>query len=99
MPDQDKQNSNTGETVKGSSSNTDSSGAATAPGRAKENQGSTGTEIQNPGPSRHHEDVTGDITERSNENQSGTDDHTLRNPSGDDLRDAADGDEGSGKNF
>jgi hypothetical protein len=99
MPDQDKQNSTTQESVKGSSSNTDSSGAATAPGRAQENQGSTGTEIQNPGTSRQDEDVTGDITERSNEGQSDTDDQTVRNPSGDDLRDAADGDEGSGKNF
>lgn len=83
--------------VKGSSAD-NIAGTATATGRAQQNQGTTGTAIQNPGTSRQNEDVTGDGTERTGESQSSTD-GTVRNPSGDDLGNAADGDEGSGTNI
>lgn len=84
--------------VKGSSSDT-IGGTATATGRAVQNQGTTGTEIQNPGTSRQDEDQTGDATERTAQNQSSSTDQPIRNPSGDDLSNAADGDEGSGRNI
>ena len=83
--------------VKGSSSD-NIGGTAMATGRAMQNQGTTGTAIQNPGTSRQDEDVTGDATERTRESQSSTD-QPVRNPSGDDLSNAADGDEGSGRNI
>ena len=83
--------------VKGSSAD-NIGGTATATGRAQQNQGTTGTAIQNPGTSRQDEDVTGDATERTSESQSSTD-QNVRNPSGDDLSNAADGDEGSGRNI
>ena len=93
--DQEKKGNESG--VKGSSSDT-IGGTPAATGRAMQNQGSTGTEIQNPGTSRQEEDVTGDGTERTNESQSSTD-QPVRNPSGEDLSNAADGDEGSGRNI
>ena len=83
--------------VKGSSAD-NIGGTATATGRAQQNQGTPGTAIQNPGTSRQNEDVTGDATERTSESQSSTD-APVRNPSGDDLKNAADGDEGSGRNI
>jgi hypothetical protein len=83
--------------VKGSSAD-NIGGTATATGRAEQNQGTTGTAIQNPGTSRQEEDITGDPTERTSESQSSSD-QPIRNPSGDDLSNAADGDEGSGKNI
>ena len=83
--------------VKGSSAD-NIGGKATATGRAEQNQGTTGTSIQNPGTSRQDQDVTGDATERTSESQSSSD-QNVRNPSGDDLSNAADGDEGSGRNI
>ena len=86
------------DTASGVSGSSSSAGSGTATGRSKENQGSTGTEIQNPGTSRQEEDVTGDPTERTSDSQSSTHE-PVRNPSGDDLGNAADGDEGSGTNI
>ncbi len=80
-----------------------SGGAGTATGRSLENQDSTGTAPQNPGTAQQNpgtfgkdEDITGDATERSGQ-ESTTDE--VRNPSGDDLSNAVDGDEGSGRGF
>lgn len=83
--------------VKGSSSDT-IGGGATATGRSMQNHGSTGTEIQDPGTSRQEENVIGRSAERSTQPQN-TIGQPIRNPSGDDISDAADGDEGSGRNF
>ena len=55
-----------------------------------------GTSRQNPGTSGQNTDVTGDATERSVEGRSEAGE-PIRNPSGDALGDAVDGDEGSGK--
>jgi len=78
-------------------------GSGTATGRSLENQDSTGTAPQNPGTARQNpgtsgkdEDITGDATEKSG--QGNTSDE-IRNPSGDDLGNAVDGDEGSGRGF
>lgn len=54
------------------------------------------TAQQNPGTSGKSTDVTGDATERSVEGRSESGE-SIRNPSGDALGDAVDGDEGSGK--
>jgi hypothetical protein len=84
-------------------SNKQSGGAGTATGRSMENQDSTGKAPQNPGTAQQNPgttgkgaDITGDATE-----QSGQDSTTngVRNPSGDDLSNAVDGDEGSGRGF
>ncbi|PYS89429.1 MAG: hypothetical protein DMF62_07235 [Acidobacteria bacterium] len=78
-------------------------GAGTATGRSLENQDSTGTAPQNPGTAQQNpgtsgkdEDITGDATERSGH---GNTSDGVRNPSGDDLSNAVDGDEGSGRGF
>ena len=78
-------------------------GAGTATGRSVENQDSTGTAPQNPGTAQQNpgtsgkgQDITGDATERSGQ---GDTDEGVRNPSGDDLSNAVDGDEGSGRGF
>ncbi|MFL6466404.1 MAG: hypothetical protein ACJ72Z_00450 [Pyrinomonadaceae bacterium] len=78
-------------------------GTGTATGRSMENKDSTGTAPQNPGTSRQNpgtsgrdEDVTGDATEKSGQT---TSEQPIRNPSGEDLGNAIDGDEGSGRGF
>jgi len=78
-------------------------GAGTATGRSLENQDSTGTAPQNPGTAQQNpgtsnkdEDVTGDATEKTGQ---GNTNDGVRNPSGDDLSNAVDGDEGSGRGF
>ena len=68
-------------------------GTGTATGTAPQNPG---TNKQNPGTSGQTTDVTGDATERSIEGKSEAGE-PIRNPSGDALGDAIDGDEGSGK--
>ena len=68
-------------------------GTGTATGTAPQNPGTT---QQNPGTSGKNTDVTGDATERSIEGKSEAGE-PIRNPSGDALGDAIDGDEGSGK--
>lgn len=70
-------------------------GTGTATGTAPQNPG---TKQQNPGTTGRTEDVTGDATERSAEGSSEAGE-PIRNPSGDALGDAIDGDEGSGKRF
>lgn len=78
-------------------------GAGTATGRSLENKDSTGkapqnpgTTQQNPGTSGKDVDMTGDATEQSGQ---GDTSDGVRNPSGDDLSNAVDGDEGSGRGF
>lgn len=84
-------------------SNKHGGGAGTATGRSIENQDSTGkapqnagTTQQNPGTFGKNEDITGDGTEQSGQ---GNTSDGVRNPSGDDLSNAVDGDEGSGRGF
>ena len=84
-------------------SNKRGGGAGTATGRSMENKDSTGkapqnpgTARQNPGTSGKNEDITGDATEQSGQGNNGD---GVRNPSGDDLSNAVDGDEGSGRGF
>ena len=76
-------------TGRSSESGTPGTGTGTAPQNP-------GTARQNPGTSGQNTDVTGDATERSVEGRSEAGE-PIRNPSGDALSDAIDGDEGSGK--